>query len=315
MNSEIIKLLGSLEVLTDPKLLFYLRNNESGNWKTFLWDRSECGAEFNTLDLAISNGWATWTDVEIVIQEWLELEQRRYLNLDDDREEYEDRGCFDDPEPVDRQGIYAELIDLLNRDFTDAIGLKFSRNPDYTFYVILAKSTEENWICLCPTAPKETPIESERDYLSIDCSPIEPIFIDYSNSMSKIRELLDSIEPIKIYGYYGGGYDYHFDNYLVYAVANSQASALEIALQKSGMLKFYKFHKFNSTRTSEYYSHELDIVHARYDRLNNFLECNFPVLTLMDLTFWDAKEIYIYARTIDDLCLGIQTDTNFHYNP
>ena len=79
MQPETEKLLGTLELLTQPSLNFHLPDHQDGgNFVPFAWDVSEWG-KFNIRNLCLSNGWLQITDADVTVKKWQNMEYLRYF--------------------------------------------------------------------------------------------------------------------------------------------------------------------------------------------------------------------------------------------
>ncbi|NES70904.1 MAG: hypothetical protein F6K24_39685, partial [Okeania sp. SIO2D1] len=86
MQPEIEKILGTLELLTQPDLYFELPYHENGgSIFPFTWDVSKWG-NFNIRNLCLSNGWLQITDADATVKQWQNLEYLRsfrYFDVSD----------------------------------------------------------------------------------------------------------------------------------------------------------------------------------------------------------------------------------------
>jgi hypothetical protein len=309
------QLLGAIQVLTEQKIMFCLPNHETAYWEPMAWESDKSG-EFNLFNLITSRAWVTETDIEIVIQGWQELDNQRYLNNDDYPETYDN--CFNDDTETDRTVIYKELCDFIKVYSQETMALKLSSSPyHYSFYIVLVRISEDRWICISPTAPQEKAIETE-----VSRSPIErhldAVEIDQSILIltRDIKKIINQVQPIKVYGYYGGGYDYHFDNFLVYGLGKDKGIALSIALEKAGMSEFSCFDQLSPTFAEWMFEDErINGLQESYDTLNRFFKESFSTVRMLQCSFWDYQYVCIAGQSADGNWIGIYSENSFDFNP
>ncbi|HEY9860441.1 MAG TPA: hypothetical protein V6D16_13100, partial [Candidatus Obscuribacterales bacterium] len=234
MHPETEQLLGTLQVLTEPGIQFRFPSNHRSSFVPFVWDSHEKG-ELNILSLSYAEGWIQLTDIDVALSSWQAVENRGSLDPDFDPEflEYDDTNhAVDEVTKVTRAKKYLALSQLLQSELQELEIFKLSCCPIYSFCVVIGRTKNDDWICISPTVAQETKIGEE-----LSCSPLPETNVtrqlgeDSLNLESKIEEIIAEIEPIIIYGFYAGGYDYRFDYRLISAVANTKSQAFEEALR------------------------------------------------------------------------------------
>ncbi|BAY26876.1 hypothetical protein NIES2100_66920 [Calothrix sp. NIES-2100] len=318
MNLETERILGTLEILTEQNLRFRLPNNETSSLVPFIWDVKEKG-EFSLLNLGREEGWITLTDIDVAVRNWQALERRGYLNPDDDPSDYEDEDeDFITLELADeRAKIYEELADAIQENLHNIEVFKFSRIPMYSFYVVLGQNQENNWFCFSQTVARETKLEDEIKCSDLPDLTTQPSLNDGTAKLKdKFQQIINQLPPISIYGYYGGGYDYRFNHYLVQGIANSKEKALLIALPLAGMLDIARFHKFDPEALSWIWDKdEIAEFYPRYQKINKFLIQNISDIKMIRCSFWNRECIYIVGEINAGDIAGIYIESDFDYNP
>lgn len=314
MNIETENILGTLKIITEPPLEFHLPNNETTYLLPFVWDVSQKG-EFSLLNLGINEGWITTTDIEVAVENWLAIEKRGYLNLDDDPDYYED---IITPEfAEERAKIYQMLAKVIHENLHDIEVLKFDQSFDYSFFVVLGRTQDNTWFCFSETVPRETKLSEEIKVSKLnDYTNQNNVNSKTSYIREKFQEILSQLRSVSIYGYYGGGYDYRYHHYLVQGIAPSKSEALLITLNQAGMLNIANFHEFNpealAWRLDEY---ELVEILPRYKKLNQFLNSKLLNIKMIRCSFWNRDYIYVVGQTKSGDLAGIYIKSDFDYNP
>ncbi|WP_448266027.1 nuclease A inhibitor family protein [Nostoc sp. DSM 114159] len=316
MNFETEKILATLEILTEQYLNFHLPNNENSCLEPFVWDVTQKG-DFSLLNLGYDRGWITLTDIDVAVKSWQALERRGYLNPDDDTSDYEDEDIISSELADERAKIYQTLADTIQKNIYNIEVFKFSQIPAYSFYVVLGQNQENNWFCFSQTVARETRLEGE-----IKCSNVPDLTMQLSldSNTAKLKDefqqIINQLQPISIYGYYGGGYDYRFNHYLVTGIANSKEKALLIALHQAGMLDIARFHEFSPEALSwRWDKDEMVNFYPRYQKINQFLTQNLSDLRMIRCSFWNRECIYVIGQTNAGDVTGIYIESDFDYNP
>ncbi|MDC0833851.1 hypothetical protein POG22_12655 [Geitlerinema sp. CS-897] len=275
------------------------------------WDGEERG-ELNVLDLLIAENFVTPTDPKFAIYDWECLEERGCVI-----EEYNpgDRdNVLDKATQELRETIYREVLDILKSEFTEVVGLEFNckKRQDFfefseglfSFYTILGKTKNNDWICVIPTLPREITFY-EEDYPGNELVPPSQdsgIHIETLALCDRLQKTLDRLPVISIYGYYGGGYDYRYNHRILCEASSNRSTAFQNALIKAGALEIRAFENINEglwhLKVAEFFNSD-----------------NFPYLFLYRISFWDRDYIYVWGLASDVDWIGWQTGLDFEYNP
>ncbi|MEH2222484.1 nuclease A inhibitor family protein [Nostoc sp.] len=317
MHLETEKILGTLEVLTEKRLEFCLPNNHHSSLAPFIWDVTQ-KRDFSLLNLGRDQRWITLTDIDVAVKNWHTLERRGYLNPNDEPSDYEDEDIIINPELAhERANIYQELADNIQEKLHNIEVLKFSKIPIYSFYVVLGQNQENNWFCFSQTVARETRLEGE-----IKCSDLPDLTMQLSSDSNtaklkdEFQQIINQLQPMSIYGYYGGGYDYRFNHYLVQSIADTKEKALVLALHQAGMLDIVKFHEFDPEALSFRWDEaEIAELYPRYQKINKFLIQNLSDLRMIRCSFWNRECIYVVGETNAGDITGIYIESDFDYNP
>ncbi|PHM07378.1 hypothetical protein CK516_27400 [Nostoc sp. 'Peltigera malacea cyanobiont' DB3992] len=258
----------------------------------------------------------TLTDIDVAVKSWQALERRGYLNPDDYPDDYEN---IISPELADeRAKIYQTLADTIQKNLHNIEVFKFSQIPVYSFYVVLGQTQENNWFCFSQTVARETTLEGEIKYSDLPDLTMQPS-LDSSTAKlkDKFQQIINQLQPISIYGYYGGGYDYRFNHCLVQGIADSKEKALLVALHQAGMLDIAKFHEFDPEALSWGWDEAEEIAefYPRYHKINKFLTQNLSDLRMIRCSFWNRECIYVIGQTNAGDITGIYIESDFDYNP
>ncbi|MDZ8030395.1 nuclease A inhibitor family protein [Nostoc sp. DedSLP04] len=316
MNFETEKILATLEIVTEQYLNFHLPNNENSCLEPFFWDITQKG-DFSLLNLGHDRGWITLTDIDVAVKSWQALERRGYLNPDDDPGDYEDEDIISFELADERAKIYQTLADTIQKNIYNIEVFKFSQIPAYSFYVVLGQNQENNWFCFSQTVARETKLEGEIKCYNIpDLTMQSSLDSNTAKLKDEFQQIINQLQPISIYGYYGGGYDYRFNHYLVTGIANSKEKALLIALHQAGMLDIARFYEFSPEALSwRWDKDEMVNFYPKYQKINQFLTQNLSDLRMIRCSFWNRECIYVIGQTNAGDVTGIYIESDFDYNP
>ncbi|NER07412.1 MAG: hypothetical protein F6K17_35030, partial [Okeania sp. SIO3C4] len=160
MQPEIEKILGTLEILTQPFLRCNLPCHHGGNFVPFAWDVSEWG-KFNICNLCRSNGWLQITDPDATVKQWQNMEYPRHFP--------------DFNVSLEQQNFWRNKIEflfqLLQNNLTKLesflLIFKFdSHGGIYLPGIIIGETKDGDWIGVSHTIYKETEILPEIIYRS-----------------------------------------------------------------------------------------------------------------------------------------------------
>ncbi len=327
MNFKTKQQLGSLEVLLPPQLRIYLPCHENGGlWQPFYWDTT-ISAAFTPLNLAQAEGWIKETDPECALLDWLAVEEsgfaspniNRYWNGDDDA-----KILLTDEQRQQRQDTYSELMSCFQKAFCEVEAFTLSAKPDYgqrkhidyEWSFIIGRQQNGNWIGLAPNVLSET----ERYVSEAFHSPVHPrktqTRTDPHDSFAlpnELRDFLTAIPPIKIYGWYDGGYNHIHSYGLQSACADSKEAVIETLWRTAQFLEVVPFDRFN-LKTRYYSPHEKGDS-ARYSRIGRFLAESVSAPAVYCFCFWDIEMLYLLGEVEKGDRIGMFTKSQFTYNP
>lgn len=132
-------------------------------------------------------------------------------------------------------------------------------------------------------------------------SQCEPSSDTTQTLVSQIRLILDKLNPIPIYGYYYGAYNYTYEHKIVCAALPTKAHEFEQALSMAGMLIVSKL---NSDRGA-----------YNNTKLYQFLTSSLQEFKVYQLCFWDIGYIYEVGQAATGDWLGVRSTAEFEYNP
>jgi hypothetical protein len=305
MKPETEQLLGTLEVLSQYNCC-----------QPLFWETATQG-EFSLWNLLISQGFVSQTDVELAFEHWQNIE-RWGTPTDQTLNDYEyapprsDRKHDDWNEAIttQRQEIYDRLRELLNAYLPNQQAYKLSvpkafprgENPAFCVSIVVGEMVNGQWLCLAPTVPDQVsfnrrqPNQVTAPAISVDTLQVNA---EVANQLSS---LLNKLQPIKIYGYYHGGYNYSYEHRIVGAIALTQISAIECALQAAEMLVLRK-----PAVESQ------DVSSSR--EISKFMNRCLRDRTIYSLSFWDIGYTYEFGQTPANDWIGIRSSSKFKYNP
>lgn len=134
-----------------------------------------------------------------------------------------------------------------------------------------------------------------------------------SQAEIKINKILEKLEPIKIYGYYNGGYCHIHDFQVICSLGNTKEDAINQALTASGLVEIYKFERFSKRASGGWgFSNYFD---NHEQHLANFLHKAFSELLLYRFCFWDYEHFYLLGEKGDRDFVGVALHSQFTYNP
>ncbi|MDM9584588.1 nuclease A inhibitor family protein [Nostoc sp. GT001] len=312
MQPETEQILGTLEVIIEPNSNFNLPGHEDGGYiSPFVWEVSEYG-EFNILKLSIIKDWLKLTDVDKTIAGWQEME---YLSI------FNNFG-FEKDEKNNRSNKIKALFEILSDKLQDleSFDLKVScyLSPNTSIGIIVGKTIDSDWICVCPTIYKETEISQQQIFRSEQLQSIstKPLNENTLTLVSEIKAITLELGTIHLEGDFGGGYYYSYEHQIVYAAAETKERAIEITLQASGMLEISKFHNFYPDK--QYFQNEnsgSETKYLKYQQVNKFLASTFPEVMMYRFSFLTEENIYIIGKVLGGDWAGLYLESEFVYNP
>jgi len=337
VQPETEQLLGSLECLLDDQLWFDLPYNDSAQLQPYVWDADQHGL-FTPRHLLQVEGWIQATDLDVAIQDWQWSEQQgiaaygMWFNsplgcLDNDPEQI----LLDEATRLERGQVYEALQTLLKAELQDLQVFKIGCSVNYSLSVVIGKTAGNRWIGLVPNVPQETPFNeisicgasgevAELLYSTLPESAIEMPMTEeepIDPTLSKIQTLLKLLKPIRVYGWYDGGYDRTHDYGIVYAGDAEYDRALEFTLRAAGFFQIYQFHGcqfrgFDPDLSSNRGGAEASQL---FPSLHRFLSQALSDTKLYRFCFWDLEQLYLIGQSGGDDRVGIVIRSQFEYNP
>jgi len=313
MNAETLKLMGTLEVLCH------------GNYhRPILWNSALYG-EFSLWAFMMKKGFSTQTDVELAFRHWQLMEkwgtptdcQYEYAPTRAERKNED----WSEEIAIRRSVIYQTLLQSLESKLDGLQAHKLAipkdtsktlewSHPSFSVFLLVGQLPSGHWLCLLPTVPDQVGIHHSQQ--GAKTAVIAPQTSHLESNMSEdaaereIMELIRSLKPLKLYGYYHGGYNYSYQHKIVSGSAASKEAAIEKALQVAKMLVRQK--------TSVEYVEGLRGRSNSRD-ISQFMNKMLKERTTYLLSFWDVAYSYELAKTPTDDWLGVHSIGEFEYNP
>jgi hypothetical protein len=300
MKLETVQLFGTLEVLS---------SHESS---PTLWETDTQG-EFNIWNLLISEGFVNPTDPELAFEHWQNIElwgtptDQTNFEYAPPRSERKNAD-WDTAIATQRQKTYNQLHQFLKTHLKDlqAYHLAIPQgsrqfewdHPRFSIFILAGQTADEQWLCLAPTVPDQVGIHSRKKKPLV--SEDVPNSIPQGTTEVQLSILLEQLQPIEIYGYYHGGYDYSYNHRIVSAIASNRSIAIEYALQYAEMLVVEK-------TAIEYVGESC--------RRSQFMNQCLSDRTIYNLSFWDIAHSYEMGKTPTNDWIGVRSRSEFEYNP
>jgi hypothetical protein len=295
MNSQTEQLLGTLEVLA-----------QAGRRDPIFWETKISG-EFNIWNLLKFEVLVKETDLELVFQHWQKMEEWgtptdmhgddcEYAPYRSEREDEDDEYEEDWNESIaiERHSLYQQIQQLLTTNFTNIQSYKISSMGRSSFYIsiIVAQIVDGRWLCLTPTIPDQVISDEEPEnraqILEFDATIVPEISI-----------VLARLKPLKMYGYYHGGYNYCYQHQISQAIAPTKELAIEQALKSVKSISITP----------------IDTEYKDDANISKFMNECLQARTYYRIAFWDSAYLYEVARTPDFDWLGVRSLLEFEYNP
>ena len=300
MHSQTLKLFGTLEVLC------------SGN-SPFLWE-SDSQGEFDLWNLLLQDGFVQTTDLGLAIAHWQKMEQwgaptdLSGYEYAPPRSERKDE-IWNDAIAQKHQSIYQDLQKCLENHLTELQTYHLEvpnssqfewDHPPFSVHVVVAKLPNGQWLCLAPSVPDQVGISHAKaqlnDHKLIDL-PVSPA----DSIPSEINQLLSALQPLTLFGYYYGGYNYEYQHQILAAVASSSNNALTQALMTAKMLRL------TALISPSHQSRQKTPARFMQESLQNCCD--------VGVSFWDLGYGYTMGETPDGDWVGLRYSAEFEYNP
>ena len=316
MQPEIEKIIGTLELLTEPPLSFDLPGHENGgNFIPFAWDVSEWG-KFNTRNLCLSNGWLQITDADATVKDWQNMEYPRYFP--------------DFNVSLEQQNFWRNKIEflfqLLQNNLTklESFFLLFQcdRHGGISLPgVIIGETKDGDWIGIGQSVYKETKIPPEIIYRSDQIKTDTDALLGKNtwDFIAQIQAITSELGTI----YFDGGssdYPYSYEHKFVYTAAKTKELVFEKILQATEFLEinlFYSFYPDIDYLRDWCFSNEnkAEEAYQRYNTINRFFQQTFEQIFIYRFSFLVQECIYVLAQTLGKNLVGLYLDSKFTYNP
>ncbi len=294
MKPQTEQLLATLEVLAGSPIYWETETQgELSFWKLL---NITCSVKETDLELAFEHwqkmeAWGTPTDMQKDDCEYAPTRSEREDEGEDNSDDWNDEIA------IERNDLYDRLQQLLSINLTNVRAYKLSHNGSYNsssfnISIVIGQMLDGKWLCLSPTIPNQV---ADREHRST-ASKIEPIF---SENRSDIHEIVNRLTPLKMYGYYHGGYNYTYQHRIHQAIGLTKDSAIELALQLAEAVAI-------SHPTIEYKDD---------NRISEFMNKCTSDRTRYTMSFWDVGCTYEIAKTLDNDWIGIRSSVEFEYNP
>lgn len=305
-------ILENLQLLVEVEMGRWLRlpyHEDGGELYPFVWDGFEQG-EFNFWNLLQAEGWSQATTLEAALENWSLPDRSGTVNgvtwllpIND-----EAGILLGKATKKARLEHYQFLIKWLEANlqkltaFRLACTLEEGSDP-YSLVMVVGQATDV-WFAVAPSIPHATP---ERDF---------PFHVDSVTLTSQpatsllepqLQAMLAELNPIQVYGYYGGGYNQVHDHKLVYAIQARQTAAIEQVLRVAGLTETKLFDRFKPKTN-------VDSAIQQIESLNQFLHKTFSQLRLDRICFWNQENFYISGEQAGDR-VGVVLRSRFTYNP
>lgn len=312
LQPETQTILEALQPLVKPEMGWVLRlpyHEDGGELASFVWDRSEQG-EFNLWKLLQAEGWSQTATLEAALESWSLPDRTGAVNGETWLLPSDDEAgiLLDEATQETRLKHYQALIDWLETNLQNLTVYRLScasqQDADADSLVIAVGQAADGWLSVAPSIPHATP---ERDFPFQTSSVMLPTQPVPSALEPQLQAILDQLGTIRVYGYYGGGYNQVHDHKLVYATGASQTAAIEQVLQTAGGTQTRVFAGFKpKTETNS----EIQPI----ERLDQFLQQTFSQLRLDRIGFWNRENFYISGEQAGDR-VGVVLRSRFTYNP
>ncbi len=315
MNTKTIKLLGTLEVLLESLPYIGLPGHITGKYiYPFIWEASK-QEDFNALNLSISRAWLKLTDNDVIRTSSQTIEYAKSFN------------SFSLKKDEEKQRLekIISLFTLLdnNLQVLETFDIQAHYYARGSISIVIGKTIDGDWISVCPTVYTETTIPQEQIFRTQQSRELnlEEMGENTKTLISDVEEIISEIETIHLSGDLGGGYNYNYDNRIVYAVGKTKELAVEKVLQGSGILELSKFNGLYSDKLyfdEKYFDSKFekrDSLFQRYSKFNQFLHQTFPNTMMYRFSFWTLENIYIVGETKSSDWVGMHIESDFVYNP
>lgn len=300
--------------LETEELLRILKDCSNGH--SLFVSASKNQKDLNIWELLQSEGFVHQTGLDEAITTWKNLERRgtptnQKKCHDCEYAPYRRERKNDSWNPyiqVKRFKYYNALKYFLNKSLQNIevyalFNSCFRYGERFKIYMVVGQTSNRDWICLAPTVPDQVWSIYENSYHPnltwlTSCKSTKPITIDL---FDKINKILANLEPLEIYGYYHGGYNYSYNHQIFCTASPKKLKAIELALQAGKMLDFDSFW--------------LDKCFGDRSKVKQFMREYLKRRKCYVLSFWDIGYAYEIGCTQSGDWIGVKYRCEFDYNP
>lgn len=287
--------------------------------KPFLWNSEQQG-KFDIWKFLVSEGfvYSTVQSTEIeraidrAIQHWQDIESRGTPTT---QEKYQYAPYWKErkdrvPSYIlkQRANVYQALAYFVKQYLQNLevhlLSDTLYTDNDFEVYIILGQTSDLDWLCLMPTVPAQVEFQDTR-LLRVNVEALTYCKSENSttqNLFEKINKILAQLEPIRIYGYYYGGYNYTYKHRIICTTSSNKTKAIKLGLQASRMLTVDK-------------SLSKMIMYPRGEQVRQFMQEALQGCRRYIISFWESGYAYElgYIQTGD--WLGFKHWFWCEYNP
>ncbi|MEH2086848.1 hypothetical protein [Nostoc sp.] len=277
----------------------------------FLWNSEQQG-KFNIWKLLVSQGFVGSTKIDRAIQHWQDIESRGTPTVQEPYQyaPYWRERKYRVPSYVlkQRANVYQALAYFIKQNLQnlEVYEISDSRHTDYHFrvYIILGQTLDLDWLCLMPTVPDQVRLWYNRSL----CANLEVLAACKSKNSNtqdlfeKVNKILARLEPIIIYGYYYGGYNYTYKHQILCTISSNKTKAIKLGLKASGMFAVDK-------SLSEMISY------PKGEQVRQFMQETLQGCRRYMFSFWESGYAYDLGYTQTGDWLGFKHWFWCEYNP
>lgn len=289
--------------------LLFPGHEDGAQLEPFSWDAAAQG-EFSSLSLMRAAGFCQEMTLAEMFEAWQNPEQVGAVGGESWLlPERDPAQILLSPETqASHQAVDTELLSLLESRLQNLSGLKFGCDECYAF-VLLIGQLGESWIAIGPTVPVATDRRPETSPLSLTPLAAQPESAALPDATAmlqlQIQALLTRRGSAQIYGYYGGGYNQTHEYRLVQATGQTEAEAVQLLMQATGLLRLSQFEAFGPSANA-----------AQFEPLAEMLRV--AKAQVYQFSFWDWEQIYLLGEAGEAAPgsrIGVVLRSRFTYNP
>lgn len=282
----------------------------------FVWNSEQLG-KFDIWKFLVSEGFVystvQSTKIDRAIQHWQDIESRGTPTAQVKDCEYapywkERKDRVPSYVLEQRANVYKALAYFVKQNLQNLEGYVLSNtcSTDYNFevYIILGQTLDLDWLCLMPTVPVQVEFQDTRS-LRVNVETLTSCKSENSNTQNlfeKVNKILARLEPIRIYGYYYGGYKYTYKHGILCTTSSNKIKAIKLGLQASGMFAVDK-------SLSEM------INNPKGEQVRQFMQEALQGCRRYTISFWESGYAYELGYTQTGDWLGFKHGFWCEYNP